>query len=126
MSDESSQPEPERDEPAIIAERREKLARLREAGVDPFPHEFDDRTEIAAVREAHDGLDAGAETDSSYRVAGRLASRRDMGKTAFLDLVDGSGKLQLQSRANDLGDRHSELLALDLGDIVGVDGTAFK
>ena len=126
MSDESSQPEPERDEPAIIAERREKLARLREAGVDPFPHEFDDRTEIAAVREAHDGLDAGAETESSYRVAGRLASRRDMGKTAFLDLVDGSGKLQLQSRANDLGDRHSELLALDLGDIVGVEGTAFK
>jgi lysyl-tRNA synthetase class 2 len=59
-------------------------------------------------------------------VAGRLASRRDMGKTAFLDLVDGSGRLQLQSRANDLGDRHSELLALDLGDIVGVEGTAFK
>jgi lysyl-tRNA synthetase, class II len=126
VSDEPSQPEPERDEPAIIAERREKLARLRAAGVDPFPHEFDDRTEIAAVREAHDGLEAGAETDSSYRVAGRLASRRDMGKTAFLDLVDGSGKLQLQSRANDLGDRHSELLTLDLGDIVGVEGTAFK
>jgi lysyl-tRNA synthetase class 2 len=126
VSDESTQPERERDEPAIIAERREKLARLRDAGVDPFPHEFDDRTEIGAVREAHDGLEAGAETDSSYRVAGRLTSRRDMGKTAFLDLVDGSGKLQLQSRANDLGDRHSELLTLDLGDIVGVEGTAFK
>jgi lysyl-tRNA synthetase, class II len=124
VSDESGQPE--RDEPAIIAERRRKLARLREAGVEPFPHEFDGRTEIAAVREAHDGLDAGEETDSSYRVAGRLASRRDMGKAAFLDLVDGSGKIQLQSRANDLGDRHAELLTLDLGDIVGVDGTAFK
>jgi lysyl-tRNA synthetase class 2 len=49
-----------------------------------------------------------------------------MGKTAFLDLADGSGKIQLQSRADDLGGRHEELLALDLGDIVGVDGTAFK
>ena len=124
MSDESAAPE--RDEPAIIAERRRKLARLREEGIEPFPHEFDGRTEIAAVREAHDGLEAGAETDSSYRVAGRITSRRDMGRTAFLDLVDGSGKLQLQSRADDLGGRHEELLALDLGDIVGVDGSAFK
>jgi lysyl-tRNA synthetase, class II len=118
--------QPERDEPAIIAERREKLARLREAGVDPFPHEFEGRTGIAAVREAHDGLEAGEETDATYRVAGRISSRRDMGKAAFLDLVDGSGKVQLQSRSNDLGDRHAELLTLDLGDIVGVEGTAFK
>jgi lysyl-tRNA synthetase class 2 len=117
---------PEVDEPAIIAERRAKLARLREAGVEPFPHEFEGRTEIAAVREAHDALESGEETDASYRVAGRIASRRDMGKAAFLDLVDGSGKIQLQSRADDLGDRHEDLVGLDLGDIVGVEGTAFK
>jgi lysyl-tRNA synthetase, class II len=122
----SDEAQPERDEPAIIAERREKLARLRENDVDPFPHEFDGRTDVAAIREAHDGLEAGDETDASYRVAGRLTSRRDMGKTAFLDIADGSGKVQLQSRADDLGDRHEDLLALDLGDIVGVEGTAFK
>ena len=84
------------------------------------------RAEIAAVRDAHDGLEAGEETDASYRVAGRIAARRDMGKAAFLDLVDGSGRIQLQSRADDLGERHDELVALDLGDIVGVEGTAFK
>jgi lysyl-tRNA synthetase, class II len=122
----SDEAQPERDEPAIIAERREKLARLRENDVEPFPHEFDGRTDVAAIREAHDGLEAGDETDASYRVAGRLTSRRDMGKTAFLDIADGSGKVQLQSRADDLGDRHEDLLALDLGDIVGVEGTAFK
>jgi lysyl-tRNA synthetase, class II len=117
---------PERDEPAIIAERREKLQRLRAAGVEPFPHEFEGRVDIAAVRAAHDAIEAGEETDSSYRIAGRIAARRDMGKAAFLDLVDGSGRIQLQSRADELAEDHDELVALDLGDIIGVDGTAFK
>ena len=49
-----------------------------------------------------------------------------MGKTAFLDLTDRSGRIQLQSRPNELGDRHADLVGLDLGDIVGVEGTAFK
>ena len=114
------------DEPAIIAERRAKLARLRDAGIDPFPHEFDGRVEIASVRAAHDGLEAGEETESEYRVAGRIAASRDMGKVAFLDLVDRSGRIQLQSRSADLGDGHKTLTGLDLGDVVGIDGTAFK
>ncbi len=116
---------PERDEPAIIAERRVKLARLRESGVEPFPHSFVGREEIGDVRGEHEGLEAGAETEASHRVAGRITARRDMGKTAFLDVADASGRIQLQSRADDLGDGHDALVALDLGDIVGVDGTAF-
>jgi len=123
---ETPETQPERDEPAIIAERRAKLARLREGGTDPFPHAFPDRVEIASVRAEHDGLEAGEETDSSYRVAGRIAANRDMGKVAFLDLVDQSGRIQLQSRSADLGDSHAVLTGLDLGDIVGIDGTAFK
>jgi lysyl-tRNA synthetase class 2 len=115
-----------RDEPAIIAERREKLARLRDAGIEPFPHEFGGRVEIASARAEHEALEAGEETEDSYRVAGRITSRRDMGKTAFLDLRDGTGKIQLQSRENELSERHAELLALDLGDIVGIEGIAFK
>jgi lysyl-tRNA synthetase class 2 len=115
------------DEPAVLAERREKLERLREAGVEPFPHEFEGRVEIASVHAAHDGLDAGEETDSAYRVAGRIAARRGHGKAAFIDLVDASGKIQLHSRADVVGEQQHELLVgLDLGDILGVEGTAFK
>jgi len=114
------------DEPAIIAERRAKLARLREAGVEPFPHDFEGRVEIAIVRAEHDDLEAGAETDVSFRVAGRIAARRDMGKAAFLDLVDRTGRIQIQSRADDGAERHEGLVGLDLGDIVGIDGTVFK
>jgi lysyl-tRNA synthetase class 2 len=80
------------DEPAVVRERREKLARLREAGIEPYPHEFGGRVEIASVRAEQDGLADGEETEASYRVAGRLSARRDMGKTAFLDLVDRSGR----------------------------------
>jgi lysyl-tRNA synthetase class 2 len=119
---------PEDSSPSDIrAERREKLARLRADGVDPFPHSFSDRVEIESVRADHDGLEAGEETDSSYRLAGRIAARRDMGKSAFLDLVDRSDRIQLHSQADLLGERsHEALVGLDLGDIVGVEGFAFK
>ncbi|MSO42598.1 MAG: lysine--tRNA ligase [Solirubrobacterales bacterium] len=110
----------------LLAERRAKLERLREAGVEPFPHSFEGRTDIAEVRSAHEGIEAGAETDSRYRVAGRISARRDMGRSAFIDLRDGSGKLQLQALADVLGDEGFDaLVGLDLGDIAGVEGTAF-
>jgi lysyl-tRNA synthetase class 2 len=118
--------EAERPESDLLAERRAKLARLRERGVDPFPHSFEGRVPIAEVRDAHGGLAAGEETDASYRVAGRLTARRGHGKSAFLDLVDGSGRIQLHSRADVVGeDSHRQLLSLDLGDLIGVDGVAF-
>jgi lysyl-tRNA synthetase, class II len=110
----------------LLAVRREKLERLRADGVEPFPHAYPGVQRIADVRAAHEGLEAGQETESAHRVAGRLAARRGQGKMAFLDLVDRSGRLQLQARADVLGVEAMErLLSLDLGDLVGVDGTAF-
>ena len=121
-----TEPPADRPESHVIAERRAKLARLREAGVEPFPHAFDGRTEIAAVRAAHEGLAAGEETDASYRVAGRVAARRGHGKAAFFDLVDGSGRIQLHAREDVLGaEAFDALVSVDLGDIVGVEGTVF-
>jgi lysyl-tRNA synthetase class 2 len=113
-------------ESSLIAERRAKLERLREAGLDPFPHSFPGRTPIAEVRAAHEGLEAGAETEETCRIAGRIMARRGMGKAAFIDLRDGSAQIQLQSRSDVLGpDRHELLVGMDLGDHVGVDGTVF-
>jgi lysyl-tRNA synthetase class 2 len=122
-----SQPDrPERPESHVIAERREKLARLRASGIELYPHSFEGRTEIAAVRAKHEGLDAEEETDNRYRVAGRIAARRGHGKAAFFDLVDGSGRIQLHAREDVLGAESFEaLIGLDLGDIIGADGTVF-
>ncbi|MGH2964331.1 MAG: lysine--tRNA ligase [Solirubrobacterales bacterium] len=127
MSEPEQRPaESERPEPHLIAERREKLERLREADVEPFPHRFEGRVEIADVRAIHEGLAAGEETEDRYRVAGRLAARRGHGKAAFLDLVDRSGRIQLHARQDLLGEESFErLVGLDLGDIVGAEGTVF-
>ncbi len=118
------------DEPSgsseILAARRNKLEALRAAGIEPFPHRYDRVESIVSVRTAHAELAAGEETATRHRVAGRLAARRGQGKMAFLDLVDRSGRLQLQARADVLGAEAMErLLSLDLGDLIGADGTAF-
>ncbi|MGH2991590.1 MAG: lysine--tRNA ligase [Solirubrobacterales bacterium] len=124
MADETP---PQRQESELLAERREKLERMRADGVDPFPPSFGDRVEIAEVRAAHDDLEPGEETDARYRVAGRITARRGHGRAAFLDLRDRSGQIQLHSRADVLGEaRHDGLVGLDLGDIAGVEGVAFK
>ena len=110
----------------LLAARRHKLESLRDAGIDPFPHEFDGVEPIASVREEHADLSPGDETEARHRVAGRLAARRGQGKMAFLDLVDRSGRIQLQARVDELGPEGMDrLLGLDLGDLIGVDGTAF-
>jgi lysyl-tRNA synthetase class 2 len=113
-------------ESQLLAERRQKLERLRQAGIEPFPHAFEGRTEIAEVRAAHEGLAAGAETQDRRRVAGRIAARRGHGGAAFIDLVDRSGVIQLHAREDLLGPESFELLVgLDLGDIVGAEGVVF-
>ena len=84
------------------------------------PHRFPDRDEIAAVRAEADGLEPQA-TGGEYRLAGRVMGRRDLGKLVFLDLVDRSGQIQLLCQPDELGDFDP-----DLGDVVGVRGTATK
>jgi lysyl-tRNA synthetase, class II len=110
----------------VLADRRRKLEALRADGVEPFPYEYDGVEPIAAVRAAHAGLEPGEETEATHRVAGRLVARRGQGKMAFLDLQDRSGRIQLQARADVLGAPEMDrLLSFDLGDLIGVDGTAF-
>src|ERR1700733_5448764 len=110
----------------VFAARREKLAALRAGGTEPFPWAYSGVESIASVRDAHADLEAGEETTATHRVAGRLAARRGQGKMAFLDLVDRSGRIQLQARVDELGaDGMQLLLGLDLGDLIGVEGVAF-
>jgi lysyl-tRNA synthetase class 2 len=107
----------------LLAARRRKLDAIRASGVDPFPPTFGAVDDIAAVRNAHAGLEAGAETEDRVRVAGRIAARRTAGKAAFVDIVDRSGRIQLLARVNVLGEEGFErLTSLDLGDIVGAAG----
>jgi lysyl-tRNA synthetase, class II len=119
--DDSASDEPRPDD------RRAKLARLREQGIEPFPHQFEGVTPIEDVHAAHDELEAGEETDQHYRIAGRMTARRGHGGAAFLDIVDRSGKLQVQAKRDVLdAESFDTLTSLDIGDLIGIDGTAFK
>jgi lysyl-tRNA synthetase class 2 len=109
--------------PELLAARRRKLERLRDQGIDPFPHAFPGVSPVAEVRRRFGDLEPGAETGERVRVAGRIAARRGQGKAAFVDLVDRSGRIQLLARIDVLGEEPFELLTgMDLGDLVGVDG----
>ncbi len=111
----------------LLAARRRKLEELRAEGVEPFPHQFPGVEPIAAVRAGHEALEPGEESTAEHRVAGRLVARRGQGRMAFLDIADRSGRLQLQARVDELGSEGLQsLLALDLGDLIGVDGAAFR
>jgi lysyl-tRNA synthetase class II len=113
--------------PELIAERRAKRERLRAADPSVFPHAFPDVEPIAAVLSAYEQLQAGEETEEHHRVAGRIAARRGSGKAAFLDLVDRTGKIQLHARQDVLGEeRYALLTSLDLGDLLGIDGSAMR
>ena len=120
------QPHEQGGEERLIEERRRKLEELRAAGVDPFPYDFRDRTPVAEVLGRHAGLKDGEETDETVRLAGRLTGRRGHGKAAFLDLTDLTGPIQLHARKDVLGDSFEQLVGLDLGDLVGVEGAPFR
>jgi lysyl-tRNA synthetase class 2 len=111
----------------LLAVRRRKLEALRDDGVEPFPHAYPGVRSIAEVKAPHEDLEAGEETDDRVRVAGRLHARRGQGKAAFLDLDDRTGRMQLHARVDVLGPESLErLLSLDLGDLIGVDGSVFR
>jgi lysyl-tRNA synthetase, class II len=126
MTAPDAEPRDERDEGRVLAERRQKLEQLRADGVEPFPPGFRDRTPIADVLARYESLEAGEETEDTYRLAGRLAARRGHGKAAFLDLLDRTGRVQLHARKDVLGDSFEGLVGLDLGDLVGVTGAPFR
>jgi lysyl-tRNA synthetase, class II len=113
--------------PELIAERRAKAQRLRDAGEEIAPYSYPGVAPIAEARDSYEHLQTGEETDDARRVAGRVHARRGGGKAAFLDLVDRSGHIQLHARIDVLGaERFERLCSLDLGDLLGVDGAPMR
>jgi lysyl-tRNA synthetase class 2 len=110
------------------AQRRAKVARLREQGVDPYPHSFEGRDHVADVLGAHDpeALGEGEREEFRYRVMGRVTGKREHGKIAFLDVRDVTGTIQAFARRDLLGEeRFDGLEHLDVGDLVGVEGVLY-
>ncbi len=112
----------------ITEQRRQKLARIRARGIEPYPHRYhrSHTTQQAAalLKQKEDGLTG----DEEVSVAGRVTAIRRMGKSAFVDIRDGSGKIQLLFQ--DIPRFDEELRELfkdvDIGDIIGVRGNVLR
>ena len=106
--------------------RREKLAKLRELGIDPYPAAAFDVSHYATM------VSEKFEKGQNVRMAGRLMSRRVQGKASFAELQDHKGKIQLYFNRDEIctGDdksMYNEVYKklLDIGDIIGIDGSLF-
>jgi lysyl-tRNA synthetase, class II len=114
---------PEEDEPEVIRDRRKKLERLRAAGIDPYSRGFKPTHSTAEAR----ALLGDSERTEPIALAGRLMVKRLLGGSAFADLQDQAGRIQLMASRDVLGERDFDLFAeLDPGDLVGVQGPIFR
>ena len=107
----------------LVKIRKEKLSSLVEAGKNPFEITTFDRT--ATTKEIKENFEK-FENQTAV-VAGRLMSKRIMGKASFAHIMDGDGKLQGYFSRDDLGEsEYADFKKLDIGDIIGIEGFIFK
>jgi lysyl-tRNA synthetase class 2 len=108
----------------LMRQRREKLARWRALGVEPYAYRFERTHGAAGLIERGDAVTA--EPGERVRVAGRVMALRGHGKAGFAHLLDETGRIQVYFRADQLGDHFPRYELLDVGDWVGVEGALFR
>jgi lysyl-tRNA synthetase, class II len=115
------------DENRLIAERREKLHALREAGI-AFPNDFRPDSFAGDLQSEFDGQDAPTVEAAARRVkvAGRIMLKRGQGKVSFVQIQDMTGRIQLFVQSNALGDTYEAFKGWDIGDIVGAEGPLMR
>jgi lysyl-tRNA synthetase, class II len=115
------------DENQLIKERKRKLDEIRAKDIEPYPYSYTAKDHACEIQEKHKGLENEEKTNFHASVAGRLMSLRNMGKAAFANLQDTTGKVQLFFREDSLGKEDYKVLKLyDIGDIIGAEGKIFK
>ena len=107
----------------ILRVRREKLAKLREAGKDPFKiTKFNPTHKSITILNEFESLE-----NQEVVVAGRIMTKRVMGKASFAHILDSEGQIQIFVQINELGkEAYEDFKALDIGDIIGVKGDVFR
>ena len=123
MAEKNNQAQPELSLSEQTRIRREKLAALQQAGQDPFEiTRFDWDATSQQIKDNFDAMEGKA-----VKVAGRLMSKRGMGKVSFCDLQDRDGRIQLYARQDEMDEEvYQKFKKFDIGDIVGVEGEVFR
>jgi lysyl-tRNA synthetase class 2 len=108
----------------LMRQRREKLAKWRALGVDPYAYRFDPTHHAAELIARGEAV---TETPGEMvRIAGRILTLRGHGKAGFAHLLDGSGRIQLYFKQENLGEAFEKYQLLDVGDWIGVSGPLFR
>ena len=124
MSEQNNQnQQPEQSLSELLQIRRDKLADLQQSGNDPFQiTQYQVTHHSDAIKNQFEALEG-----QTVSVAGRLMSKRGMGKAVFGDLQDGAGRIQLYVRIDDVGEEAlNRFKKCDIGDILGVEGEVFR
>ena len=113
---------------SLRAQRIERTEQLRAAGLDPYPPRIARTHTNAEVDGLLKDVASGEEPDlDPVAIVGRVVAQRGMGRASFLDVLDGSGRLQVLVRRNAVGEEaYERLKLLDLGDFVAVEGTPMR
>ncbi|MFP3879929.1 MAG: lysine--tRNA ligase [Dehalococcoidia bacterium] len=108
----------------ITEQRLESVKRIRDRGIDPYPHSY---RPTHTIQQAVSLLEQQADSPDAVSLAGRIMARRAMGKMSFIDIRDRSGKIQVSLRYDLLGKEKYELFQdTDIGDIIGAKGKLFR
>src|SRR3989338_477361 len=114
-------------EEQLIKQRMDKLNKIRKLGINPYPYKFDVKNFSNDVLREYSKLKEGGKSNNKVTLAGRIITLRPMGKIAFGHLQDQKGKIQFFINDKEIGKKEFELFnLLDLGDIIGVQGTIFR
>ncbi len=111
----------------LVRARLDKVDELRQHHVDPYPARVPPTEPVAGVLERHAGLVPDQHSGERVGIAGRLMAYRTMGRASFLDLRDGTGKIQVHASVDRMGqDAYASLRHLDVGDFLAVSGEVFR
>lgn len=111
----------------LLKVRREKLDEIRAKGIDPFPYRYTKDHTAKEVLAKFDNLKEGEESKEEVSIAGRIMTKRGHGKASFAHLQDQTGRIQIYSRQDNIGqDKYDVYRKLDMGDIIGVKGRVFR
>ena len=106
----------------IINHRKEKLNKLREMGIEPFPHKYEPTHKSIEILKSYEDLEK-----KDVCISGRIMALRRMGKASFIHIMDGQGKIQIFIKKDNVGEKVYEAFNLtDIGDFIGVSGLVFK
>ena len=111
----------------LIQQRREKLDEIRNFGVEPYPHKYEPTHTTSAIHRDFADIQETPDETQKIRIAGRIMTKRDHGKSSFAHLQDSEGRIQIYVRRDSVGAEPYKIYRrFDTGDIVGAEGSVFR